>query len=75
MEHTSMMKETIMIAAPCPVSWDSMTGDDRSRFCTGCSKTVYNLSDMNDSELEMFLQKNGFNNAMARELDKQNRST
>lgn len=59
-----MLKESIMIAAPCPVSWDSMKGDDRARFCTGCSKTVYNLSDLSDAELETFLQDNGFNNCV-----------
>ena len=55
------LKDLLLIAAPCPVSWESMKGDDRVRFCSGCSKNVFNLSDMSDIELEHFLQANGAN--------------
>jgi hypothetical protein len=55
------LKDLLLIAAPCPVSWESMKGDDRVRFCSGCSKNVFNLSDMSDLELEQFLQMNGAN--------------
>ena len=36
--------ENIRVAAPCPVSWDSMKGDDRSRACEQCGLNVYNIS-------------------------------
>ena len=36
----------VSIASPCNVSWDSMKGDNRVRFCDECHLNVYNLSDM-----------------------------
>lgn len=51
--------ERVVVAAPCPMSWDMMEGDDKVRHCGGCSRNVYNLSAMNDKEAEAFLQKNG----------------
>lgn len=50
--------EQMYVAAPCNVSWDSMTGDDRVRFCQGCSKNVYNISDLSQREAESFLRDN-----------------
>ena len=35
---------------PCSVSWESMTGDDRVRFCGQCQKSVYHLSSMTRDE-------------------------
>lgn len=55
------LKDLVMIAAPCPVTWESMQGDERVRHCSGCSKNVFNLSDMSDVELEQFLLANGAN--------------
>jgi hypothetical protein len=51
--------DEIMISAPCPVSWDTMEGDNRVRYCGTCSRNVYNLSDMSSTEAERFLQENG----------------
>lgn len=51
--------DKVIIAAPCTVSWDSMVGDNTSRLCSGCSRNVYNLSDMTAREAKEFLQKNG----------------
>ncbi|MBX9688542.1 MAG: hypothetical protein K2X27_17670 [Candidatus Obscuribacterales bacterium] len=51
--------DRVLVAAPCPVSWDSMEGDERVRFCSGCSCNVYNISDMSKTEAESFLEKNG----------------
>jgi hypothetical protein len=36
--------DRIEIASPCTVEWDSMTGDDRSRFCGQCKLNVYNIA-------------------------------
>lgn len=47
--------ENIRVAAPCKVPWDSMTGDDRTRFCGQCEKHVYNLSGMTRDEAEALL--------------------
>jgi hypothetical protein len=51
------LTEKIAIAAPCSVSWETMIGDEKTRLCGGCSKNVYNLSAMSQSEAESFLQK------------------
>lgn len=42
--------EHVRIASPCPADWDKMPGTDRARFCTLCSKHVYNLSGMTRTE-------------------------
>ncbi|MEO7715650.1 MAG: hypothetical protein ABIY70_05580 [Capsulimonas sp.] len=36
----------IEIAKPCRASWADMAGDETVRFCTECSRNVYNLSAM-----------------------------
>ena len=44
--------KSIRVLSPCKVSWDGMQGDDRSRFCGTCSKSVYNLSGLTRAEAE-----------------------
>lgn len=51
--------DEVVIAAPCPISWDNMNGDDRVRHCSGCNKNVYNIADMTDAEANAFFEKNG----------------
>lgn len=45
----------VRVAAPCNADWDSMIGNDRSRFCGQCSLNVYNLSSMTRSEAESLI--------------------
>ncbi len=45
----------VRVAAPCHVDWDSMSGNDRQRFCGQCQMNVYNLSDMTRAEAEYFV--------------------
>lgn len=40
----------VRIASPCPVSWDSMKGNDRVRFCGECRLKVFNLSQLTESQ-------------------------
>jgi hypothetical protein len=40
----------VKVAAPCPVPWSSMSGDDRVRHCGQCKLNVYNLSAMPTKE-------------------------
>jgi hypothetical protein len=47
--------EQLRIASPCQVSWDSMTGDERSRFCGQCQLKVHNISGMTREAAEAFL--------------------
>jgi hypothetical protein len=44
--------DVIQVANPCPASWEQMSGDDKRRFCTHCSKYVHNLSAMPADEAE-----------------------
>jgi hypothetical protein len=40
------------VASACPVSWGSMYGDERVRFCSRCRLHVYNLSEMTWAEVQ-----------------------
>lgn len=48
--------QQLTIAAPCPVAWDSMRGDDKVRFCDQCQKNVFNVSAMTTAESEKLLR-------------------
>lgn len=50
--------DVIDIAEPCQVPWETMSGDERIRFCGQCKKSVYNISDMSSASAENFLQAN-----------------
>lgn len=53
------MKTTdLTIAEPCHVSWESMSGDERRRFCAQCSKHVTHLSKLTQREAKDFLLDN-----------------
>lgn len=54
-EVTKRFLENITIASPCHVNWDEMTGDEQTRFCNQCQKSVYNLSEMSRDEAERFM--------------------
>ena len=45
----------VRVAAPCDANWDSMFGDERTRFCAQCKLNVYNLSDMTTTEAERLI--------------------
>jgi len=47
--------QQIRIASPCTVSWDDMSGDDRSRFCSDCRLNVYNFAAMTQAEAEQLI--------------------
>ncbi len=50
--------DSLVLAYPCPIQWDSMVGDERERFCEKCSMKVFNISDLPKSEAETFLREN-----------------
>lgn len=56
--------DNVYLAAPCSVSWESMVGDNYKRSCGGCSKNVFNISDMTRKEAEAFLLANGTTECM-----------
>lgn len=39
------------IASPCPMKWEDMEGDDKTRFCQKCQLNVYNTIVMSDEEV------------------------
>ena len=49
------MLPDIKIASPCAASWESMTGDDRSRHCSACDRHVYNFAAMTTAEIEQLI--------------------
>ena len=46
----------LRVAAPCPASWDAMTGDRRVRACTHCNQNVFNLSAMSRADAEELIR-------------------
>ncbi|QYK54038.1 MAG: hypothetical protein KF824_03880 [Fimbriimonadaceae bacterium] len=48
-------KNDVRIAKPCPKDWNEMTGDDQSRFCSHCEKSVHNLAEMSANDAEQLL--------------------
>ena len=42
----------LQISSPCPMRWESLTGDDRVRYCGRCQLNVYNLAVMGKDEVE-----------------------
>ncbi|MBI3857780.1 MAG: hypothetical protein HY293_19025 [Planctomycetes bacterium] len=49
----------LRISSPCPVSWDTMRGDDRIRYCGQCRLNVYNLAIMSPREVEAIVRRSG----------------
>lgn len=47
--------ERLRIASPCPTNWDSMTGNDKVRFCQLCNLNVYNISAMTGAEAQALI--------------------
>lgn len=47
------------IAEPCSEEWDSMTGNDRVRFCSHCAKDVNNISTMTRRSARRLVQTSG----------------
>ena len=52
--------DNLRVATPCTADWNKMSGDDRTRHCGDCKKTVYNFSGMTREEVEaLVIEKNG----------------
>lgn len=52
--------ERITVTSPCQQDWDSMSGNDRVRFCDHCSQQVLNLSQTTRSDaLRLVRRSNG----------------
>ena len=53
----SIPLDQITVASPCKVSWDTMVGDDRVRFCGQCQQRVYNLSALSAADAQAVVDK------------------
>jgi hypothetical protein len=42
--------DAIAIPITCPVPWDSMRGDHRTRFCSQCKQNVHDVSELTRAE-------------------------
>jgi hypothetical protein len=49
---------TLRVERRCSLSWDALVGDHKTRFCSHCSRTVYNLDAMAAPEIESLRQAN-----------------
>lgn len=56
MSRNMLPLDMIQVASPCQVSWDSMQGDQTTRFCGQCNNHVYNLSAMSRSQAEQLIE-------------------
>ncbi len=52
----SNLLNQIQIAAPCHADWESMTGDERKRFCGDCKLNVYNVSSMSTKDAAQLIR-------------------
>ncbi|MBS1708306.1 MAG: hypothetical protein JSS65_06235 [Armatimonadetes bacterium] len=44
------------VEKPCPKQWEDMSGEDWSRFCEHCQKSVHNLSALTKAEADRVLK-------------------
>lgn len=56
MKSSSDRIDHLRIASPCPMNWEQMKGDDRTRFCELCSFHVYNISEMTRKEVASLIE-------------------
>jgi len=51
---------SLRVGKPCPVPWESMTGDERVRKCDSCQLSIFNIESMSSDEVkQLVLQRNG----------------
>jgi hypothetical protein len=49
--------QNVFVEKSCPVSWDSMSGDDKVRLCSQCNLNVHNLSSMSEKEAAIMVKR------------------
>jgi ankyrin repeat protein len=49
----------LRIASPCSVAWDSMTGNDRVRFCEHCQLSVHNIDFASRKQIRRLIARSG----------------
>ena len=51
--------DSIVITTHCPVPWEKMEGDDRTRFCDQCRQPVHDISGLTTSEAAELVSRPG----------------
>jgi len=51
--------DAVTIPVACPVSWDAMHGNDRTRFCDSCRQNVHDVSELTRHEALELLKTDG----------------
>lgn len=46
---------TLRVAAPCSVGWETVSGDERVRLCHSCNSNIYNIAEMTKPEIETLI--------------------
>jgi hypothetical protein len=54
LQHMTIPPE---IKDPCPLQWDTLSGDNRMRFCQQCQFQVQNLSSMSTRDIKRVLSR------------------
>lgn len=57
MKNQKFDVNSLRVAAPCSVGWETMSGDERVRHCQSCRLNVYNISAMTEKEVENLISK------------------
>jgi hypothetical protein len=54
------MKDAIKFSVPkpCHEDWNAMTPDQKGRFCSACSKTVVDFTNLDNTEVQEYLSEN-----------------
>ena len=53
--------DSVKVKSPCTEDWEQMQGNERVRFCSHCSKSVNNLSEMTRKEAIRLVRASGGN--------------
>jgi hypothetical protein len=51
--------DRLEVASPCSRRWEDMIGDERVRYCEGCSQNVYNVESLTRREVEKLVSGKG----------------
>ena len=51
----SVHLDQVEIASPCSVPWETMPGDERTRFCGKCRQNVYNIAGLTRLEAQRLI--------------------
>ena len=51
--------DAVTIPLSCPVPWDAMHGDHRTRFCDQCSQNVHDVSELTRAEAVQLVSAGG----------------